>query len=158
MEPFLVCLFWNFEWMLRYLHILNVTHSIFAHERTVSCNGIKIRSWTMPVSNALHTVCTQNNGIFHDDIIKWKLFPRYWPFVRESIGHRRIHFTKANDAELWCFLWSAPEKNVWLNNREAGDLRRHCAHYSVTVMYRGHRRQSTLLCSLQIWFLNHILP
>ena len=54
----------------------------------------------MPVSNALHTVCTQNNGIFHDDIIKWKLFPRYWPFVRESIGHRRIHLTKANDAEL----------------------------------------------------------
>ena len=45
----------------------------------------------------------------HDDIFKWKHFPRYWPFVR------RIHWgpvnsrTKASDAELWCFLWSAPE-------------------------------------------------
>ena len=24
--------------------------------------------------------------------------------------------------------------NVWVNNREAGDLRRHCAHYDVIVM------------------------
>ena len=24
----------------------------------------------------------------HDDIIKWKHFPRYWPFVREFTGHR----------------------------------------------------------------------
>ena len=24
--------------------------------------------------------------------------------------------------------------NVWVNNAEAGDLRRHCAHYDVTVM------------------------
>ena len=28
----------------------------------------------------------------HDDVIKWKHFPRYWPFVR-------------GDAELWCFLF-----------------------------------------------------
>ena len=31
--------------------------------------------------------------------------------------------TKANDAELWCFLWSAWTKG-WANNRDAGDLRR----------------------------------
>ena len=30
-----------------------------------------------------------------------KTFPRYWPFVRG--------LTKASDAKLWCFLWSAPE-------------------------------------------------
>ena len=38
---------------------------------------------------------------------------------------RWIPLTKASDAELWCFLWSAPWINGWLNNREAGDLRRH---------------------------------
>ena len=27
-----------------------------------------------------------------------------------SIGDRWIPLTKASDAELWCFLWSAPEK------------------------------------------------
>ena len=24
----------------------------------------------------------------HDDVIKWKHFPRYWPFVREFTGDR----------------------------------------------------------------------
>ena len=27
--------------------------------------------------------------------------------------------------------------NCWVNNREAGDLRRYRAHYDVTVMYSG---------------------
>ena len=100
-----------------------------------------------------------------DDIIKWKHFPCYWPFVqgihrspvnsphkgqwcgalifslictvnkqlskqswgwswwrhqmktffrvtgplcREFTGHRWFPLTKASDAELWCFVWSAP--------------------------------------------------
>ena len=46
----------------------------------------------------------------YDDVIKWKHFPRYWPFVRGI--HRWILLTKANDAELWCFLWSTPEQTV----------------------------------------------
>ena len=29
-----------------------------------------------------------------DDVIKWKHFPRYWPFVREFIGHRWIPRTQ----------------------------------------------------------------
>ena len=49
-------------------------------------------------------------------------------------GHRWISLTKANDAEFWCFLWSAPWINGWVNNREAGDLRHHRAHYDVIVM------------------------
>ena len=35
----------------------------------------------------------------HDDVTKWKHFPRNWPFV--SRWNPR---TKASDAELWCFL------------------------------------------------------
>ena len=46
---------------------------------------------------------------FHDDVIKWKYFPRYWPFVRGIHRPRWIPRTKASDAELWCFLWSASE-------------------------------------------------
>ena len=46
-------------------------------------------------------------SLTHDGVIKWKHFPRYWPF---SPGiHRWIPRTKAIDTELWCFLWSAPE-------------------------------------------------
>ena len=43
----------------------------------------------------------------HDDVIKWKQFPRNWPFVRGIHRSRWIPHTKASDAELWCLLWSA---------------------------------------------------
>ena len=32
------------------------------------------------------------------------------PLCGDFTGHRWIPHTKASDAELWCFLWSAPEK------------------------------------------------
>ena len=41
----------------------------------------------------------------HDDIIQWKHFPHYWPFIRGMWIPR----TKAIDAELACFVWYAPE-------------------------------------------------
>ena len=53
----------------------------------------------------------------------------------EFTGLRWIPRTKASDAELWCFLWAWI--NDWVNNCEAGDLRRHHAHYDVTVMHDG---------------------
>ena len=34
------------------------------------------------------------------------------PLWGESTGHRWIPLTKASDAELWCFLWSALEQIV----------------------------------------------
>ena len=43
----------------------------------------------------------------HDDVIKWKHFPRNWPFVRGIHRSRWIPHTKASDTELWCFLCSA---------------------------------------------------
>ena len=48
----------------------------------------------------------------YDDVIKWKHFPRYRTFVRETTGHRWIPLTKANGAKHWCFLWFAPEQTV----------------------------------------------
>ena len=38
---------------------------------------------------------------------------------------------KASHVEIWYFLWY----NGWVNNRDAGDLRRHRDHYDVTVMF-----------------------
>ena len=40
--------------------------------------------------------------------------------------------TKASDAELFFFF--DLRTNGWVNNREAGDLRHHCAHYDVITM------------------------
>ena len=63
-----------------------------------------------------------------------KIFRVTGLFCREFTGYRWIPRTKTSDAELWCFLSSAPEWKFWVNNREAGDLRRHRAHYDVIVM------------------------
>ena len=51
----------------------------------------------------------------------------------EFTGHRWFPRTKASDAELWCFLWSTPGIKGWVNNRQAGDLRRNRAHYDAIV-------------------------
>ena len=49
----------------------------------------------------------------------------------EFTGHLWIPLTKAGDADVFCHLrWM----NGWVNNREAGDLRRHYADYDVTVI------------------------
>ena len=71
----------------------------------------------------------------HDDVIKWKNFPRYWPFVRG------IHRSPVNSPHKgqWrgalMFTLICARINGWVNNREAGDLRRYRPHYDVTVMW-----------------------
>ena len=53
------------------------------------------------------------------------------PLCGEFTGHRWI---PVSDVELWCFLWSVPEKRDWASNRDAIDLRPYRAHYDVTVI------------------------
>ena len=70
----------------------------------------------------------------HDDVIKWKPFPRYWPFVQG------IHRSPVNSPHkgqwLGAMMFSliCVWKNGWVNNREAGDLKRYRAHHDVMVM------------------------
>ena len=75
------------------------------------------------------------HGCQHDDVIKWNIFGVTGHLCGEFTGPRWKPLTKASDAELWCFLWSTPWINGWVNNRKAGDLRRHRAYYDVSVMY-----------------------
>ena len=78
--------------------------------------------------------CLTGTGPIRDDVIKWKHFSRYWPFVRKSTGHRWIPLAKASEAELWCFFFICAWTHGWVNSRDAGDLKRNCAHYDVNVM------------------------
>ena len=70
----------------------------------------------------------------HDDVIKWKHFPRYWPFVRGI--HRSSlnspHKGQWRGALMFSLIYTWI--NGWINNRGAGDLRRNPAHYAVMVM------------------------
>ena len=71
----------------------------------------------------------------HDDVIKWKNLPRYWPLVRG------IHWSPVNSPHkgqwrgslMFSFIYAWTYD--WVNNREAGELRRHRGHYDVTVMH-----------------------
>ena len=69
----------------------------------------------------------------HDDVIKWKHFPRYWTSVRG------IHRSPVNSPHKGQWRWDlmfsliCARTNGWVNYRYAGDLRRHRAHYDVIV-------------------------
>ena len=76
--------------------------------------------------------------LLHDDVIKWKHFPRNWPFVRGiRAGNSPVPVNSPHKGQwrgalmfsLIC-VWI----NGWVNNREAGDLRRCRGHYDVGVM------------------------
>ena len=72
--------------------------------------------------------------ILHDDVIKWKHFPRFWPFVR-GIHRSPVNSThKGQWRGALMFSLICARINGWVNNREADDLRRHRAHYDVIVM------------------------
>ena len=91
-----------FAWLWRYKYIIN---SVVTFNRSV----VALAALQNNRTNIYVELAAENYRIDHDDVIKWKKFPRYWSSVREFTGHRLISLTKASDAELWCFLWSAPD-------------------------------------------------
>ena len=83
----------------------------------------------------------------HGSVHAWwrhqmETFPRYWPFVRG------IHRSPVNSSRQWRGAWVfsliCVWINGWVNNREAGDLRRYRAHYDVTVMAHDKYRSICL--------------
>ena len=86
----------------------------------------------------------------HEDVIKWKHFPRYWPFVREIHWSPDNSPQKANDAELWWFFWSAPEQMLrsWLFETPSRSLWCHC---NGTVFDSRFTWQMFRIMSVQLW-------
>ena len=84
-------------------------------------------------SHGTNSICIDLYLSGNDDVIKWKHFPRYWPFVRG------IHRSPVNSPHKgqWggalMFSLICARMNDWVN-REAGDLRRYRTHYDVIVM------------------------
>ena len=70
----------------------------------------------------------------HDDVIKWKYFPRQWPFVRGIHQLLMNSLYKCQWRGALRFSLICPGIIGWVNNGEAGDLRCHRTHYDVTVM------------------------
>ena len=69
-----------------------------------------------------------------DDVIKWKHFQRYWPFVR-GIQRSSVNFPhKGQWRGALVFSTICACINGWVNNGEAGDFRRHRAHYDLIYL------------------------
>ena len=70
----------------------------------------------------------------HDDIIKWKHFRRYWPFVQG------IHWSPMNSPHkgqwrgAWMFSLICAWTENWVNTWDTGDLRCHRSHYDLNIM------------------------
>ena len=94
------------------------------------------KSCVFQYASRAHQICCveRANSPMHDDDIKWKHFPRYWSFVR------KIHRLSVNSPHKgqWrgalMFSLICAWMNGWINNREAGDLRRHRVHHDVVIM------------------------
>ena len=119
---------WHFARMLRKAVVTN--HSckfIFKPTHHEKDHWIRLM-WMRPRIRAVISPKTGNDIFMHDDVIKWKHFPRYWPFVRG------IHKGQWRGALVFSLIsaWI----NGWVNNHEAGDLRRHRGHYDANVMVR----------------------
>ena len=76
------------------------------------------------------------SSFLHDDVIKWKQFLRYWPFVQG------IHRWPVNSPHKGQWRGSLMFSLIcvwisgWVNNREAGDLRPYRTHCDVTAWCR----------------------
>ena len=60
----------------------------------------------------LHQDIREITASKHDDVIKWKHFPRYWPFVRGIPRSPVNSHTNASDPELWCFFYLRLNKHL----------------------------------------------
>ena len=78
-------------------------------------------SWYYDMDTLSPSMMTSSSG---------NIFRVTGPVWGESSVHRWIPLTKASDAELLYFLWSAPDTA----EQAIGDLRRHNAHYDAAVM------------------------
>ena len=82
---------------------------IFTHEKNKTCNkpfclgGIQRSTHYLVCSKSMHK---------YDDVIKWKHFPRYCPFVK---GINRWPVDSAHKGQwrgVLMFLWCAPEQTI----------------------------------------------
>ena len=74
---------------------------------------------------------TSLSVLFHDDVIKWKLFLAFLRGIHRSPVNSP-HKGQWRRALMFCLICAWIKG--WVNNREACDLRRHRAHYDVIVM------------------------
>ena len=145
-------------WITTKFSLFKIHQSIQMYKPVICCNVGESMLTNMGLTWILHNnphpwFCflfssknTENNlpscdicrvGSAHYDVIKWKHLPRNWPFVRE-IHRSPVNFSHKGQwrgALMFSLIYAWI--NDWVNNREAGDLRRQHGHYDVIVMHQN---------------------
>ena len=125
---------WYFFSLVRSILRESTTHALSSSHK-IDSSTIETQMTSLCLLGHLWAQCCWGLAT-HDDVIKWKHFPRYWPFVR-GIHRSPVnspHKGQCRGAPMFSLIcvWI----NGWVNNSEAGDSRRHRAHYDVNVMWR----------------------
>ena len=104
------------EWLtlLTYIYVTALCHKAQTFEMTVDFDLFSPFEQYCLISENLLKIINSWSDFEENMSNSWwrhqmKTCPRYWPFVRGINRSLWILRTKASDAELWCFLWSAPE-------------------------------------------------
>ena len=87
--------------------------------------------WNM---HAFKTGCSYRlpEDLYHDDVIKWKPFSALMALCKGNPLVESPH--KGQWCKYLIYSLICAWTNGWANNQDASDLRRHHAHYDVTVM------------------------
>ena len=122
-------------------HRIAWLHGMPRHDLHIWSKYLDQLSLTFNNSNVVWIPGIVKNTTQLSTLVWWHLFPWIsWIFCVTGslygISPVTGKFTSQSTV-VQSFLWSAPWINGWVNNREAGDLRRHCAHYDITVMFKG---------------------
>ena len=127
---------------------LNKTNHFWIKFLTKNLNGIRF-------GNNMKNSLGSNKCIPHDDVIKWKPFPRNWSFVRG------IHRSPVNSPHKgqWRGALIFSLISAWVNNREAGDLRRHSAPIMMSLQWsKTNLFDMSGSVSCQPWLNSHLSP
>ena len=98
----------------------------------------RTHDWLLHSSSQAHAqyIPSHRHTVFlcHDDVIKWKHFPRYWPFyVGNSPVTGKFPSQRPVTRSFDVFSYLHLNKR-WVNNCGAADLKSHRTHYDVIVM------------------------
>ena len=116
-----------------------VTRKMFPFDDVIMRNRVSIIHW---VFSGVVIGC--HCGVWCHKVTAWSIFVMTLSnrnvccvpglLCGEFTGHRWISLTEASDAELLFFSLICAWTHGWDNHRDPGDLRRHHAHYAVTLM------------------------
>ena len=128
--------------------------------KIINSHMISDKSWITGEINSRHCVWwwlwnigeRHVQGLSHDDVIKWKHFPRNWPFVRE-IHRPPVNFPhKGQWRRALMFFFIYASINDWVNNHEAGD----CKTPAWSLWRHRNASLNSLWSSDVIWCYGHV--